>query len=196
MGTARQNATKAQARGAQLEAELEHWHTIWRRQGKADMRRIKAPVNIIGSLGRGQFRAVLNGEAHVDFEGVLRGGLSVCFDAKHVERGASFALSQLRDNQLVYLSQRARFGAVAFVFVRRHSSPGQPQRDYVLPVDGSGRIAGLAHERMGLARGQETPVKSVRFEDLEAAGLCGPWVDVVEAAIEAGRWPGVIAGRS
>lgn len=190
------NATKAQARGAAFEQELEQLHDLLRRQGKADVRRMKAPVNLIGSLGRGQFRAVLNGEPHVDFEGVMAGGQAVCFDAKHVERGASFAFSQVRDNQVDYLRDRARFGALSFVLVRCEGEVGRRGRDYIIPVDAEGRLAGQAHARSLKLLGQEVEAKSIKWQTLERMDFlvrATSWADQLVSLVDARLWPGRVA---
>lgn len=181
---------KAQAVGSAFEAEIERVNAQLRGRGQADVHRVKAPMNIIGTLGKGVFKAVMAGTAHVDFEGVLAGGLSVAFDTKHVESGVSFPFAHIRDEQVRYLLERARFGACAFLLVRWEGE--SRRRSYVVPVDAQGRIAGYDHARSLRVLSNETR-ESVRFDELARHGwLAAPgetWADVVLRQLSLQRWP-------
>lgn len=188
---------KTQALGAVCEAAIEATFARVARAGLARVQRTKPPMKIVGKSSRpGVFMACMAGGDCVDYEGVWRGGLLCAFDVKHAARGERFDFGGVRDGQLRYLSELAAWGALAFLIVWREGDVGRADVTYVLPVDGAGRIAGVAHKRaLAVATAGEAVRESVRWEDLDARGWrCAPgelWAECVERQRRCGAFGGV-----
>lgn len=181
---------KEQKIGALNEARITRQLTIMRRKRICAVRRVKPPMNIVGNLGKGLFKARHSGTHTVDYEGTMAGGRAVYFDAKHSTGKTSFSFGSIRDNQIEYLQERSALGAVCFFLVSRPAPQGRTAPEYVVPIDSEGRIAGVVHKRCALLN--ERTRESVKWSELEDGGWrCGAgetWVDVVVRQSAAGLW--------
>jgi hypothetical protein len=194
---------KAQAAGAALERFLIESCEWLNARGRCEVARIKPPYKNLGPLSEwlherglrieglsdGLFVAVYSGAPSVDFEGDLKGGLSVAFDAKSSGDKTAFRFDLVTDAQLEHLRKRAALGKLCFVYARKTLAP---VADFVIPVDRLARIAGVTHKRSHdalLGAGRE----SVQWGELAEQGLrVQPgeyWLDTVARILAASRWP-------
>lgn len=194
---------KAQANGAALEQFLIKSCEWLAARGRCEVVRCKPPINHLGPLvtwlerhglrvegvGEGLFVAVYSGAPSVDFEGDLKGGLAVAFDAKSSEDKTAFRFDLVTDAQLEHLRKRAALGKLCFVYARKTLAP---TADFIVPVDKLGRFAGVTHRRSldsALGAGRE----SVQWGELVEQGLkVQPgeyWLDTVARILAASRWP-------
>lgn len=179
---------KSQTVGARFESHVKAENDVLRRRGQADIRRVKPPVNVLG-VNRGKLTCVYSREPSVDFQGTLKGGQAVYFDAKSVQ-GDRFDFSNVEDSQLGFLAVGAALGACAFLLVEKRVR-GRVGALYVLPVSGEALIAGVAHKRSMVLLAPATR-ESVRFDVLDELGwrqAAGEtWLEVVERQRECGAW--------
>lgn len=73
-------------------------------------------MKIIRSIGEGRFTAVFEKQAQPDFKGTLKGGQTICFDAKATQTG-QIALSVLSKEQVDSLTEHTLLGAVTGVLM-------------------------------------------------------------------------------
>ncbi len=89
----------------------------YREQGKAIIEKTPEPMKPLGKMNqKGQFTAVFTKQAQPDFKGVLRGGKTVVFEAKHTD-GDRIEKSRLTDNQENELYAYHMMGAECFILV-------------------------------------------------------------------------------
>lgn len=180
--------------GAFIELLVSRELTRLRNRGQANVWRRTPPLRVIGKgEDKGVLLAVQTGEDCVDFEGMLKGGRRVAFDAKHAA-GPRFDFSCVRDGQIRYLAEIAAWGGVALLYVFRDGEPGRGMSRYVLPVDGAGRIAGVTHKRVPpVLAGDAQTRESARWDDLDSEGwrlgAGESWAECVARQTRAGRWP-------
>lgn len=194
---------KAQANGAALEQFLIKSCEWLAARGRCEVVRCKPPYKHLGTLEKwlherglhvdglseGLFVGVYSGAPSVDFEGDLKGGLAVAFDAKSSEDKTAFRFDLVTDAQLEHLRKRAALGKLCFVYARKTLAP---TADFIVPVDKLGRFAGVTHRRSldsALGAGRE----SVQWGELVEQGLkVQPgeyWLDTVARILAASRWP-------
>lgn len=193
----------AQANGAALEKFLIESCAWLAARSRCVVERKKPPYKHLGQLSawleshgvriegvsEGMWVGLYSGESSVDFEGDVRGGSAVAFDAKSSSDKTAFRFALVSDEQLLHLRRRAAVGKRCFLYVRH---TGRPAADYILPVDQLGRIAEVTHKRSHdslLGAGRE----SMRWDELESLGLkvgAGEmWLDALERIVAAGWWP-------
>ena len=116
--------------------------------GLAAIEKTPEPVRQIGGTDQGgHFRAVRTRKAQADFCGVLRGGRAVFLEAK-ATTDSSIERSRLREDQRIYLDQRAALGAVVLVALGFQTETGHIDAfavPWALMRDGKAR-----HTREGL----------------------------------------------
>lgn len=89
----------------------------YREQGKAIIEKTPEPMKPLGKMNRkGQFTAVFTKQAQPDFKGVLHGGKTVVFEAKHTD-GDRIEKSRLTDTQQEELYAYHMMGAECFILV-------------------------------------------------------------------------------
>lgn len=116
---ARQSLTGRQNRiaGGQFENLIESSLLWYEDRGEAAIEKTPEPMKPLGKANsRGQFLACFTKKAQPDFQGTLRGGYSVVFEAKHTE-GDKIEYNRLTDEQIERLEKHSRLGAAAFVMV-------------------------------------------------------------------------------
>lgn len=182
---------KSQNVGALFEEQVKELNAIVGRRGQATIRRTKPPVNVVKRNRRGMLECVYSGEPSVDFQGILRGGQAVAFDAKTVDLDR-FPFDMVEDSQLGFLMTTAAIGGCAFLLVERRQIR-RVGAVYVLPVSGGGLIAGVAHKR-SLDRLAPETRESVRFDTLDGWRVAPgeTWFDVVRRQVESGEWARVM----
>jgi hypothetical protein len=116
----------------------------------------------------------------LDFEGALApSGRCVLLEAKTSHAGTSWPLADLGDEQALRMASWASCGALALLYVQRWDGLTRAG-DYLLPVDGAGRIAGLVtHPAVAVLDGER---RSIRWEDMEPWRVRGDelWLDAAE----------------
>lgn len=116
---ARQSLTGRQNRiaGEHFEKMIEASLLWYEDRGEAAIQKTPEPMKPLRAPNnRGQFLACFTKSAQPDFQGTLRGGRSVVFEAKHTE-GDKIEYNRLTDEQIERLEKHSRLGAIAFVMV-------------------------------------------------------------------------------
>ena len=148
-------------------------------RGRARVTRCHPAVQVVRALKGGRVEGFVTG-IMLDFEGVLSpSGRCVLLEAKTSHAGTSWPLCDLGDEQALRMASWASCGALALLYVQRWDGLSRAG-DYLLPVDGAGRIAGLVTHPALLVLSNER--KSIRWEDMEpwrvAAGES--WLDAAK----------------
>lgn len=114
---------KNQIRGARNRAAGEYFEnyvnaacTYYSVNGIAEIEKTPEPMKVIKNLGAGKFVAVFTKQAQPDYKGILNGGISIMFDAKHTDtdRIEKKALSEEQEDKLL---KYAKMNGAAFVLV-------------------------------------------------------------------------------
>lgn len=69
--------------GKDFEKNINKACYFYRRNGIAEIAKIDEPFRVLQIYKKGQFRGQFTGNANPDFEGTLKGGRSICFEAKN-----------------------------------------------------------------------------------------------------------------
>lgn len=88
----------------------------YRFSGIADITKTPEPMKPIKNLGKGQFVSVFTKSAQPDYNGVLKGGRAICFDAKFTTQN-KISKSVITETQADFLSTKQQLGAICFVLV-------------------------------------------------------------------------------
>lgn len=116
---ARQSLTGRQNRvaGEHFEKLIEASLLWYEERGDAAIQKTPEPMKPLRAPNnRGQFLACFTKSAQPDFQGTLRGGRSVVFEAKHTDDD-KIEYKRLTDEQIERLEKHHRLGAAAFVLV-------------------------------------------------------------------------------
>ncbi|MEA4832374.1 Holliday junction resolvase RecU [bioreactor metagenome] len=95
-----------------IEASNEHYRML----GRAEISKTPEPMKPIKSCGKGRFVACFEKRAQPDFKGVIAGGRTVCFEAKHTDQEHIFQ-SVVNTEQTISLNRHMKLGAECFVLV-------------------------------------------------------------------------------
>jgi hypothetical protein len=148
-------------------------------RGRGRVTRCHPDVQVVRQLPRGRVEGFVQG-IRLDFEGALApSGRCVLLEAKTSHAGTSWPLADLGDEQALRMAAWASCGALALLYVQRWDGLSRAG-DYLLPVDGQGRIAGLVtHPALAVLDGER---KSIRWEDMEPwkVGAGELWLDAAE----------------
>lgn len=168
-----------------LEQRIKAQCEMLERRGRARVRRAHHDAQIDGPAPRGKLLAHLIKDGwRCDFEGWLRGsGRVVALEVKTSHESPSWPLGDVRDEQARRLACVASDGGLALLYVQRWDGP-RPLDEYLLPVDGAGKIAELVtHPALGVLEGER---KSVRWADLDPwrVGRSEMWLDAAERLLK------------
>jgi hypothetical protein len=124
-------------------------------------------VQVVRSLKGGRVEGFVCG-IRLDFEGLIcPSGRSVVLEAKTSHEKTSWPMSDLGDAQAQRMASHASCGGLSVLYVQQLNPLGISVAEYLLPVDGEGRIARLlTHPALAFL---QTERKSLRWEDL------APW---------------------
>lgn len=100
--------------GEYLEGLIDSACDFYRNQGFADIEKTPEPMRPIRSLGNGKYIAVYTKAAQTDYKGMLAGGMTVYFEAKHTDSGR-LTQDRVTPNQTERLERAYRMGALVFV---------------------------------------------------------------------------------
>lgn len=109
---------QAKASGAAFESYIDLSLMHYKKNGIADVQKTPEPMKPLKPVpGQpGKFIAVFVKQAQADYKGILMGGKSVMFEAKHTIK-ERIAYGQLTPEQIDNLRSYDKFGAVCFILV-------------------------------------------------------------------------------
>ena len=112
----RQSARASHRRdlGAEFERQISAACDLYRETGEADIEKTPEPMRPIRSLGDGKFIAFFEKPAQPDYTGVMRGGISVMFEAKATETDKMHQ-DRVTETQTRKLQTNAALGGWSFV---------------------------------------------------------------------------------
>ena len=105
---------RSRAKGAAFEERLDAAFAAYRRLGAAVICKTPEPMRPVKSLGHGRFEAFYEKKAQPDYEGTLRGGQSVVFEAKYTD-GKKMEQNRVSATQAQYMTEKAALGARCYV---------------------------------------------------------------------------------
>lgn len=164
-----------------LEARIKAQCEMLERRQRARVRRAHHDAQIDGKGPRGKLLAhLIKGGWRCDFEGWLCGtGRVVALEVKTSHASPSWPLGDVLDEQARRLACVASDGGLALLYVQRWDGL-RALDEYLLPVDGAGRIAELVqHPALGVLAGE---LRSVRWAELDPwrVGRAEMWLDAAE----------------
>lgn len=109
-------ARKALGYGKNFESFIIAACDYYRDRGLADITKVDEPFTVLELYDRGRFKGQFTKKANPDFEGTLKGGHSICFEAKYTSQ-KRMAKSVISDKQEEVLSYKSVLGAVVGVCV-------------------------------------------------------------------------------
>lgn len=107
---------KALGYGKNFESFISAACDYYRDNGIADICKVDEPFRVLELYDRGKFKGQFTKKANPDFEGTLKGGHSICFEAKYTSQ-KRMAKSVISDKQEEVLSYKSVLGAVVGVCV-------------------------------------------------------------------------------
>ena len=119
-------ARKALGYGKNFEKMIEIACYYYRDNGLADIVKVDEPFRVLKLYGKGQFKGQFTNKANPDFEGTLKGGHSICFEAKYTSQ-KRMDKSVISEKQEEVLNYKSALGAVVGVCV------GIGQRYFFVP---------------------------------------------------------------
>lgn len=109
-------ARKALGYGKNFEKIIIDACEYYRSQGIADISKIDEPFKVLKLYRYRQFKGQFTDKANPDFEGTLKGGQSICFEAKYTSQ-KRMEKSVISERQEEILSTKSELGAVVGVCV-------------------------------------------------------------------------------
>ena len=100
--------------GQHFEAVIQKTFDYYRERGFADIEKTPEPMKVIKSIGRGQFIACFEKKAQPDYEGTVKGGRTVIFEAKFTTSDRVLQ-DRVIDVQSQYMDRKSALGARCFV---------------------------------------------------------------------------------
>lgn len=102
--------------GHQFEDAIEEACDWYRSVKEADIEKTPEPMKILKRLDNGRFIACFQKKAQPDYNGLLKGGQAVSFEAKHTET-EQMEQSRVSDEQSDALDRKLQLGAKCFVVI-------------------------------------------------------------------------------
>lgn len=109
-------ARKALGYGKNFESFIIAACDYYRDKGLADITKVDEPFKVLELYGFRQFKGQFTDKANPDFEGTLKGGQSICFEAKYTSQ-KRMDKSVISERQEEILSNKSELGAVVGVCV-------------------------------------------------------------------------------
>lgn len=104
----------AKEKGKQLEARLDASFAYYGRRGFAAIEKTPEPMRPTRNLGKGKFEAYYEKKAQPDYKGTIKGGRTVCFEAKYTSSDR-MEQSRVKENQAAYMDKLTELGARCYV---------------------------------------------------------------------------------
>lgn len=114
------------AQGANFEREIDAACRYYRDMRQAHIEKNNEPFQVTKSLRGGQFVGHYKGESQTDYTGVLKGGRTICFEAKHTQTDR-LQQAMVKPHQAADLDSKAELGAACYVLC------GIQDRTYFVP---------------------------------------------------------------
>ena len=105
---------QAKEKGRRFEARLNEAFTYYLERGFADVNKTPEPMRVTKNLGNGKFLAFYEKKAQPDYEGTIKGGRSVIFEAKFTDTDR-MEQTRVTPEQAKYIDRKHRLGARCFV---------------------------------------------------------------------------------
>lgn len=113
------SSSKARSNGAAFEQLINAGCRYYLKKGLAVIHKTPEPMHPIQPMGNGRFLAAYDKKAQPDYQGTLRGGRSIVFEAKHTESD-TIAQGRVTQTQWEELDAHQILGARCFVLVSFH----------------------------------------------------------------------------
>lgn len=108
---------RSRAEGGTFERLIKEACFFYKAHGLADIEKTPEPMKPLGPPNPyGQFKACFTTAAQPDFQGTIKGGRSIMFEAKSTQTGR-MQQSRVTDDQADYLDSHSALGAVCFVLI-------------------------------------------------------------------------------
>jgi|GEM_PF-3173089 len=108
---------------------LAQYHASLEVRGLARIRKVQIPISIQRKLPGGRILGRLEGSPDYDYEGVIRGGRAVCFEAKAIAPNSRrWTLGNVKPHQRRALTARAQLGGTAWIMLDWRGS-------FVVPIE-------------------------------------------------------------
>lgn len=107
---------RAHSNGASMEAMIDAGCVWYDYKGLASIHKVPEPMRVIQNLGKGKFVSVFREKALPDYEGTMRGGRSILFEAKHSD-GDEISRGRVTQKQWEKLDSASELGALCYVLI-------------------------------------------------------------------------------
>lgn len=136
-------------RGRSFEAAIEAINEEYRLEGLASIEKIPTEWKVLGWDPRTKKAKTVFPcrKAGVDFQGAIRGGQAIFFDAKETKVATRFPFDNVHDHQLAYLREKSALGAITFLLV--HLEP--LERCFLVDVEAIERAQAAGKASLSLA---------------------------------------------
>lgn len=104
------------AQGQHFEKAIEAGCKYYRNREEAEIEKTPEPFRVMKKLTNGTFTGRFTALAQPDFQGTLKGGRSICFEAKYTTTDR-MRRNVLTDNQMEVLENHHKLGALAAVCI-------------------------------------------------------------------------------
>lgn len=104
-------------RGVDFENLIEFSNRQYEARGLAIVNKRPTPVKIMQKLNGGWIKGFLDKQSTVDFDGTIRGGRSIVFEAKQIKKENRFDLKNIEPHQVDYLAKCHALGAISFLLI-------------------------------------------------------------------------------
>jgi recombination protein U len=104
-------------RGMGFEYALEHTNRMYEAMELAVVNKRPTPVRIQQKIAGGKITGYLEKPSTVDFDGTLRGGRSIVYEAKECRDPNRFPLSNIEEHQVDYLRKCHELGGISFILI-------------------------------------------------------------------------------
>lgn len=108
---------KARNNGHKFEHIIDITCRLYQKKGLGLIQKTPEPMKVIKSKGNGQFTCIFEKKAQPDYTGVLAGGVSIMFEAKHTD-GKRFPFNRINDEQWDVLTSHHAYGGKTYVLLR------------------------------------------------------------------------------
>lgn len=106
----------AKIKGKRFEDLLDRTVAYYDERGSASIEKTPEPMHIIKSMGQGRFLANFAKKAQPDYQGTLKGGRSVMFEAKYTDTDRVLQ-SRVKVSQQEYMTKHSQLGARCYVVI-------------------------------------------------------------------------------
>lgn len=110
------SSSKARSNGVAFEQLIDAGCRYYIKKGIAIIHKTPEPMHPIQPMGNGRFLAAYDKKAQPDYQGTLRGGRSIVFEAKHSD-GKEMAQGRITTAQWADLDGHQAMGALCYVLV-------------------------------------------------------------------------------